>query len=581
MKKTLTVNLNGRVFNIDEDAYQLLDNYLRNLRIHFRKEEGRDEILADFEARIEELLSSRMQPGYDVITIAEVESVIAQMGRPGDFGENEEDTSDDTSAGHRDEPFTETKKKFYRNPDDKMFAGLCSGLAAYAGWNVVIVRIIAAILIPVTYLWIVPVYLLLWLIIPEALSAEQKLEMQGKPITVENIGKVVADGIETAKRTALNNGCLAGFVDFIVAFFKVCLVGLGLLIGIPLTIALLLIIILLFGVLFGVSTGILGQLIPWSSSTFLFVNHPALATIAFCLILAIPLVALTYTLIAHFFRLKPLHPGVKWTGIILWIASIVALPFAGFKADWTAARKHNFGWTYLPDNNTLLHGDSITTERTDLLPPIHHIRMEKYLAANLLIEQTTADSTLLLIHGDSNLVDKVKTKLNLHSNSNNNNNNTLSLSISPHHHLRPTSPLLIHLKTPHPQSVKLYSVGNITIAGPLTGDRFSIYLEGAGKIQADSLYINTLKVENDGVGAIRLGGTTRRATLQLEGLGHINASELISDTVNASVNGVGSIQCHPLQYLVGNVVGIGSILYHSEPTAKNTHINGLGKIQRE
>lgn len=76
MKKTLTVNLGGTVFHIDEDAYQLLDKYLSNLRIHFRKEEGSDEIMDDFEMRISELLNERVRLGYEVITIEQVEEVI-------------------------------------------------------------------------------------------------------------------------------------------------------------------------------------------------------------------------------------------------------------------------------------------------------------------------------------------------------------------------------------------------------------------------------------------------------------------------------------------------------------------------
>ena len=80
MKKTLTVNLGGTVFHIDEDAYhQLLDKYLSNLRIHFRKEEGSDEIMDDFEMRISELLNERVRLGYEVITIEQVEEVIKRM----------------------------------------------------------------------------------------------------------------------------------------------------------------------------------------------------------------------------------------------------------------------------------------------------------------------------------------------------------------------------------------------------------------------------------------------------------------------------------------------------------------------
>ncbi|MDL2310319.1 PspC family transcriptional regulator, partial [Parabacteroides sp. OttesenSCG-928-B22] len=72
MKKTLTVNLGGTVFHIDEDAYQLLEKYLSNLRIHFQKEEGSDEIMNDFEQRISELLSDRIRLGYEVITLEHV-----------------------------------------------------------------------------------------------------------------------------------------------------------------------------------------------------------------------------------------------------------------------------------------------------------------------------------------------------------------------------------------------------------------------------------------------------------------------------------------------------------------------------
>ena len=84
MKKTLTVNLGGTVFNIDDDAYRLLDNYLSNLKMHFRKEAGADEIVDDIERRISELFAEKLSAGSQVITIADVEEVIARMGKPED-----------------------------------------------------------------------------------------------------------------------------------------------------------------------------------------------------------------------------------------------------------------------------------------------------------------------------------------------------------------------------------------------------------------------------------------------------------------------------------------------------------------
>lgn len=82
MKKTLTVNLGGTVYHIDEDAYKLLDTYLSNLRIHFRREEGAEEIVHDMELRISELFTDRLNGGKQVITIEDVEEIIAQVGKP-------------------------------------------------------------------------------------------------------------------------------------------------------------------------------------------------------------------------------------------------------------------------------------------------------------------------------------------------------------------------------------------------------------------------------------------------------------------------------------------------------------------
>ena len=89
MKKTLTVNLGGTVFNIDDDAYRLLDNYLSNLKMHFRKEVGADEIVDDIERRISELFAEKLSAGSQVITIADVEEVIARMGKPEDMERKE------------------------------------------------------------------------------------------------------------------------------------------------------------------------------------------------------------------------------------------------------------------------------------------------------------------------------------------------------------------------------------------------------------------------------------------------------------------------------------------------------------
>ena len=105
MKKTFNINLGGIVFHIDEDAYELLDKYLSNLRIHFSKEEGGEEIVHDMELRISELFSERLNERNQVITLNDVEEIIAQMGKPEEFSE---ETTQDTSS------YSESKEKGVR-----------------------------------------------------------------------------------------------------------------------------------------------------------------------------------------------------------------------------------------------------------------------------------------------------------------------------------------------------------------------------------------------------------------------------------------------------------------------------------
>ncbi len=144
MKKTLTVNLGGTVFHIDEDAYILLDKYLSNLRIHFMKDEGSDEILDDFEMRISELFNERIRLGYDVITIVQVEEVIRRMGKPEElFGEDYEKEEKKKKSETRYEKVKHTvNRRFFRDPDDRILGGVASGIAAYLGWDPTLVRLV-------------------------------------------------------------------------------------------------------------------------------------------------------------------------------------------------------------------------------------------------------------------------------------------------------------------------------------------------------------------------------------------------------------------------------------------------------
>ncbi|WP_025124424.1 PspC domain-containing protein [Myroides odoratimimus] len=188
MNKTLTINIAGSVFHIDENAYLKLDQYLKAIKRSFPKEE-QDEIIHDIEIRIAELFSENITDSNQVITIADVDRVISIMGSPEDYIIDEEPTAK-----------TETKyvytgtKKLYRDGENAMVGGVLAGLGHYFKIDTVWMRIIFMILV-LFYGTGVLLYLILWIIVPEAKTTSQILEMKREPINISTIEKKVMENV--------------------------------------------------------------------------------------------------------------------------------------------------------------------------------------------------------------------------------------------------------------------------------------------------------------------------------------------------------------------------------------------------
>ncbi len=240
MKRTFTANIDGQIFHIDEDAYNLLMNYLDQLRQTFAGAEG-DEIVGDIESRIREHFEDRLGSGTQVISLADVRGVITTMGSPEDIsGESDENNSGTSSAESTPPPFISVnlpgKKKLYRNMQNKVFGGIFGGIGSYLGWNANIMRLLYVILACYTYLWpMVIVYLLAWMIIPAAVTASQVLQMNGKPVNVGTMGQAVIADTNKSIHPDGNNfwTCFFGAIGKIIIGFVGMIsvtVGLGVLI---------------------------------------------------------------------------------------------------------------------------------------------------------------------------------------------------------------------------------------------------------------------------------------------------------------------------------------------------------------
>jgi phage shock protein PspC (stress-responsive transcriptional regulator) len=191
MKKTFSVNLGNRVYNIDDDAYMRLKDYLERIEGYYSDQKEREDIINDIELRISELFSERLGLTRQVVTLADVNEVIGIMGDPREIT----GAAEETDIPH----YTSGPRRLYRNPDDRMIGGVCGGLAAYLGLDVTIVRIlfILFLIFGIGFL----VYIILWIVVPEARTTAQKLEMRGDTVNTSNIGNFFRDEFESVKKS--------------------------------------------------------------------------------------------------------------------------------------------------------------------------------------------------------------------------------------------------------------------------------------------------------------------------------------------------------------------------------------------
>ena len=164
MKRTVQINLGGVPFTIDDDAYRHLDGYLVDLETYFARSGNQEEIMADIESRVAELLSGMLKSRH-IVEMTDVETVIKVMGTPHEFDGTEEAKPDG-------EPWDiKTGKRLFRNTDDKVIGGVCSGLAAYFGIQEVLWVRLAFVLVFLTMGFGVILYIVMWALVPMPTSS--------------------------------------------------------------------------------------------------------------------------------------------------------------------------------------------------------------------------------------------------------------------------------------------------------------------------------------------------------------------------------------------------------------------------
>jgi phage shock protein PspC (stress-responsive transcriptional regulator) len=331
MKKTLSVNLGGLIYQIDEDGFNLLDEYLNNIRLHFRKEQGVDEIMADMESRISDLFSEKLSPQKKVIVIADVKEVITRLGNPDQIaGEEEEENAKQStsSTGSRN-------RQLYRDTDNKMIGGVAAGLAAWIDCDATWVRLIMVLFLIVPYTPILLVYIIAWIVIPPARTAAEKLNMHGEDVTIDNIGKTVTDGFNKVQQKAndyIDSGKprsvimkISDTIVAVVAFLLKALLVLVLIVCCPiifvLSICLILLIVYAGLIAFGGSIEMFN--LSWGPLQHFSPLLNISTSISAVFLVGIPLTAFAFVILRQFLHWHPMSNALKISLTIIWIISII------------------------------------------------------------------------------------------------------------------------------------------------------------------------------------------------------------------------------------------------------------------
>lgn len=261
MKKNITINMLGRLYAIDEDAYGLLQQYIDTLRSYFAHKPDGKEIADDIEARIAELFDDLKAQGVEAINIQHVQDIITRIGDPKEMVEEEpldeetavqeEEQAEEKSMGNRlkeeivayFERLRKSGKRLYRDPTDKKITGLLAGCARYFGGDPLWWRLACVLLVFITFntslssgrffhvtpftwtpLWLIIIYFMISIITPVAQNPEDRLKMKGKDVTPQSLAQEVTEEHVQADspqpRWSGASGCVAGFFKIILLLIK-------------------------------------------------------------------------------------------------------------------------------------------------------------------------------------------------------------------------------------------------------------------------------------------------------------------------------------------------------------------------
>lgn len=336
MNKTIIININGIVFHIEEDAYEVLIKYMNEVKKHFGFSADSYEIVNDIENRLAEMFNEKLvESGKEVIVLSDVERVIAQMGKPADFDWGTEEQPEISSEQR-------TERKLYRDMDDRIIGGVCAGIGHYFDVEPRWIRLIAVLffLFGGTGLGI---YVIFWMVMPKALSRADKMAMKGETPNLQNFKKNFEEEMQSVKENlGKAQQEVQPFFNRLGRFVEQLFSHLGKFLGSTGKVILKIIggfiVFIGFAILFALFVALLAILGIWNGEDvqvfpFTIVNpeFQFALYISIFIVVLIPLISLILFAVRVLFNRPALNRNISFALLITWILALSTGLYYGFK----------------------------------------------------------------------------------------------------------------------------------------------------------------------------------------------------------------------------------------------------------
>lgn len=561
MEKTISITIGRTVFMIEEDAYDRLDEYISSLKEHFASLADSQEIINDIESRIAEKFSEKIREGKrQAVNLSDVEEVISSMGEAADMPKGEPKEEKAESSGEKDRG----PKRFFRSSDDVIIAGVASGLAAYFGIDPVIVRLIFVLLTVFGGGSGILIYVILWVITPEAKTVSEKLEMQGESVTIEKIEKNIKDALEKSK---INKTEVRRFADRLSSFLRQVLslsgkvLGrilpvLGMVIGIVLIVSGVLAI---FGVCFAAAAAIFNFDSPYFNIPFLVQYGGSalynVSIVAVSLVALIPLIFLFLLGAALAGRKNTFSVFLTSFLLAIWMMSIVVVGVLGMR--------------FAPEIQSKV-------EEMKAVPPVEAVKeyelddFDRVYADGideLVIEQ--GGHVSVSSEGAAADLDDLRLEVN---------DGELRIGRDPKSMMfRGSRASRIVLSLPELKNLSLNGMVKAKVVGFKQSNMF-LSMDGMSKLDLEVDVADRLVVKMNGLSELVASGTARVSEVHLNGSSGYHASSLSSSYGTFRLDGTSRAEIEASNYIRIETYGLSHVLYSGEAKAE-TFARDMSKIE--